>query len=504
MYGAAAAPVTHSRRAGDAGGARPRRQRIRAPGADPWPRLHPARGVSSPPGVVPLPWDELPEAVEVIAARLEAAGHRAYLVGGAVRDHLVRRAPSDYDLATDALPAQVAALFPGGVSDDAAFGRVLVEGVDVLTLRREAQYKDRRRPSVVTFSRSIRADLARRDFTVNALAVDLRPPRTLLDPFGGRADLAVGLLRTVGSPQRRFGEDALRVLRAVRLRAELGLSYHPRLASALRGAAEADLLCALSAERVRDELSRALLAPGAGGALRDLQRTGLLERVLAECAPMVGCLQKSPMHRWDVWEHSVRAVEAAPAEPQLRWAALLHDCGKPGCRTEGADGTTHFYGHEGAGERIARALLRRLRFPDDFTARVAGLVRHHMFSYGPETRAGAARRLALALGPGGVRDLLELRRADRAAARWGAGYGPEGERLLAQLRAIEEAGERFTLRDLAIDGRDVMTAAGVPAGPRVGVILRQLHQWVLDDAVPNRREDLLERAAAAGRADPGA
>jgi putative nucleotidyltransferase with HDIG domain len=440
-----------------------------------------------------------------IAQRLLGAGHTAYLVGGAVRDALLGRPPHDYDLATDALPEQVLALFPRGVADDAAFGRVLVDGVDVLTLRREGEYKDRRRPSRVVFSRSIRADLARRDFTVNAMAVDLSSG-VLVDPFGGRRDLALGILRTVGRPEQRFAEDALRVLRAVRLRAQLGFSYHPRLAEALRVAADTEVLEALSAERVRDELTAALLAPDCGLALRDLRRYGLLGHVLPECLPMVGCEQRNPMHLYDVWEHSVRAAEAVAAKPHLRWAALLHDVGKPACRTVDAEGMTHFYGHELVGADVAARVLRRLRFPERFVARVAALVRHHMFSYAPETKIGAARRLVLALGRDGARDLVELRRADRQASRWGQGYGPEGERLLSHLRALEEAGERFTLRDLAVDGRDVMQALGVGPGPLVGAALRRLHQLVLDDALPNRREELLrwlaEHAAEVGAQGP--
>lgn len=447
------------------------------------------------------PWDDLPAPVEAIARTLHAAGHAVYLVGGAVRDSLLGRAPHDYDLATDAIPERVAALFPGAVADDAAFGRLLVDGIDVLTLRREGEYKDRRRPSRVVFSRSIRADLSRRDFTVNAMAVDLASPRRLVDPFGGRADLDAGILRAVGPPKRRFAEDALRVLRAVRLRAELGFSYQGGLARALAAAAAAGLLADLSPERVRDELSRALVAPGAGAALRDLQRTGLLTAVLEDCVAMAGCTQNNPMHLWDVWEHSVRTVEAVAAKAHLRWAALLHDVGKPACRTVGEDGATHFYGHETVGAAVARAVLRRLRFPEAFVARVAGLVRHHMFSYGLETKIGAARRLVLALGRDGVRDLLELRRADRAASRWGQGYGPEGERLLTHLRALEEADERFELRDLAVGGRDVMEALGLGPGPRVGEVLRRMHQLVLDDVLPNCREALLEWARRGGGAD---
>lgn len=464
----------------------------------------------------------LPDEVEWIADRLRAGGHAVYLVGGAVRDAAIGREPHDYDLATDAVPARVASLFPQGRVDDAAFGRILVGGVDVLTLRRESQYKDRRRPSDVTFTRSVRADLARRDFTINAMALDLSGvpgeggERPLIDPFDGWHDLAIGVLRAVGDPMRRFGEDALRVLRAVRLRAELGLSYDRRLAAALWEAGQGQLLANLSAERIRDELSRMLVAIGVAGALKDLERFGLLGAVLPECLPMVGCAQYNPMHLYDVWEHCVRATQAVSGTLVLRWAALLHDVAKPACRTferldePGGPGVrTHFYGHEVQGAEMARAILRRLRYPDWLVARVSALVRHHMFSYAPETKAGAARRLVLALSLGGAFELLEVRRADRQGSRWPAGYGRDGERLLAHLRAIMDAKERFTLRDLAIDGRDVMHGLGLGPGPHVGTILRAAHQLVLDEQLPNRREDLLRWLTTDGRvlgvrAQPGA
>ncbi len=436
-----------------------------------------------------LDWP-LPDAVGRIAFQLLHGGHRVYLVGGAVRDALLSRTPHDYDLATTARPEAVLALWPRAVADDAAFGRVLVDGIDVLTLRREAEYRDRRRPSRVVFTRSIRADLARRDFTINALAVDLSDG-TVIDPHGGRADLAAGLLRAVGPAGRRIGEDALRVLRAVRFRAQLGFSYHPALARALTAAAADGSLESLAAERLRDELDGMLGAVGCGLALRDLRRHGLLAAVLPECLPMVGCTQNNPMHAHDVWEHSVRAVEAMPAAAHLRWAALLHDCGKPSCRTLDAQGGTHFYGHEVAGAAIAASVLRRLRFAESRVARVVALVRRHMFSYGPQTHPGAARRLLLALGPQGVADLLELRRADRQASLWGAGYGPEGERLTQHLQALAESGERFAREDLAIDGHDVMRVLGLAPGPRVGSVLAAAHDGVLDERLANHRDALL-------------
>lgn len=429
-----------------------------------------------------------------IAQRLLAAGQHVYLVGGAVRDQLVARTPTDFDLATDALPTRVVEILSRGwngprpVVEDVAFGRVLVGDVDVLTLRREAEYHDRRRPSRVIFTKSVRADLARRDFTINAMALNLADG-VLIDPYGGVRDLERGVLRSVGAAERRLEEDALRVLRAVRLRAELGFSYHPQLASALASPSAAQGLRTISAERVRDELSRTLVSVGALQGLEDLRRFGLLPAVLPECLPMVGCLQRNPMHRWDVWGHTLRVIQAIFPELRLRWAALLHDVGKPATCTIGADGVTHFYGHERVGEEMAGRILRRLRYPDALVRQVTALVRFHMFHYGPETRVGSARRLVLALGQDGVRDLLELRRADRQASSWGFGVGPEGERLLAHLAAIGE--ERFALTDLQVDGHDVMRETGMAAGPMVGETLRAIHQLVLDGQLPNRREDLV-------------
>ncbi len=434
----------------------------------------------------------LSDEAAAIARLLLDAGWQVFVVGGAVRDGLLGRVPRDIDLATDAPPDRVGAILGSGglrpVLDDAAFGRVLVGTVDVLTLRREAEYKDRRRPSRVEFTDSVEQDLARRDFTANAMAIDLRDG-ALIDPHRGTTDIERGILRAVGPAPRRLREDALRLLRAVRLRAELGFSYHPALARALAMPSLGRGIGLLSAERVRDELSRLLLAPGVLQGLDDLRRFGLLPRVLPECVPMVGCPQDSPMHQWDVWEHALYATQTIAVTLPLRWAALLHDVAKPACRTTDETGRGHFYGHERVGEGVARDVLRRLRYGHDFVNQVAALVRHHMFHYGPETGLGAARRLVLALGASGVRDLLELRRADRQASLWGYGVGPEGERLTVHLREI--ATERFARNDLEIDGHDVMRETGWDRGPDIGRALRAVHQRVLDGAVPNRRDALL-------------
>ena len=271
----------------------------------------------------------IPEHVKTILSRLEAAGHEAYCVGGAVRDRLLGRAPGDWDVTTSALPEEVSALFaPHALPTGLRHGTVTVKpegvpGVEVTTYRRDGAYSDCRRPDSVEFTASLTEDLARRDFTVNAMALDLRG--ALADPFGGGEDLKRGLLRAVGEPEKRFGEDALRILRGLRFAARLGFSIEAGTDRALRACAP--LLERIAPERVREELTGILCGPYAETVLRSYP--DVLGVVLPEIAPSVGFDQRSVYHCYDVWEHTARAVGAAPSAPVLRWTMLLHDLGKP-------------------------------------------------------------------------------------------------------------------------------------------------------------------------------
>ncbi len=302
----------------------------------------------------------IPEPVKSILKALEEHGHAAHCVGGCVRDSLLGREPGDWDVATSALPEETMALFPGRAAPTGLrHGTVTVrEGalpVEVTTFRTDGRYTDGRHPDSVAFTRSLRDDLSRRDFTVNAMGLDLRG--TLTDPFGGQEDLKNRLLRCVGSPEGRFQEDALRILRGLRLAAVLGFSVEEETARALRACRK--LLCGVAAERIQIEMTKLLCGPAAAEVLRGFSE--VVGTVVPELLPMVGFDQHSRYHCYDVWEHTLHALSEVPAEPVLRWAVLLHDVAKPRCYTRDERGG-HFYGHPTVSAGMADAILRRLKF----------------------------------------------------------------------------------------------------------------------------------------------
>ena len=318
----------------------------------------------------PPPWAR--EALE----RLEQAGFEAWFVGGCVRDSLLGLAPGDWDVATSALPEETAACFAGLPQVDAGkkHGTVAVvlsgQLVEITTYRVDGAYSDSRHPDGVAFSPRLEDDLSRRDFTVNAMA--WHPRRGLVDPFGGREDLSRRMLRCVGDPRRRFGEDALRVLRCLRFASQLGFSIQRETDRAL-WEFEGPLLT-LSAERVREELTKLLCGENAPQVLREY--SGVFFPLLPELEPMCGCTQETPYHCYTVWEHTLHVVEKAPRTPTLRWAALLHDSGKPPAKFFEA-GVAHFYGHAKLSAQRAESLLARLRFSTRDRERVVSLVAAH-------------------------------------------------------------------------------------------------------------------------------
>ena len=422
---------------------------------------------------------------QAILTRLEQAGYQAFAVGGCVRDTLLGRTPGDWDITTSALPEQVMALFdavPTGIAHGTVTVRLEGRGFEVTTFRGDGPYLDGRHPSGVVFTRHLEEDLARRDFTVNAMAMDLRGRIT--DPFGGREDLQRRLLRCVGDPERRLQEDALRILRALRFAAVLGFSVEPETAAAL--VHQAHRLDLIAPERVSHELQRLLTGAYVGPVLR--QFAPVLAAVLPEIRPLMGFEQHSPHHRYDVWEHTVRSVETIAPQPVLRWTMLLHDVAKPQCFTLDEQGKGHFYGHDAQGAAMAEEILRRLRLPRRDTERIVLLIREHMRQIAP-TEKSVGRALHR-LGPEALEQLLAVQRADRLAT------GTGDTELLDQLQELLEnllAEERcFTLRQLAVNGRDLM-ALGL-AGPAVGRMLQQLLAQVLDGTLPNDHAALLDAA----------
>lgn len=435
----------------------------------------------------------IPPGIVEVAKRLSARGYQAYLVGGALRDLMLGSTPHDYDIATDALPGEIQALFDRSLPVGAAFGSVMVEAspglwVDVTTFRQDLEYRDGRRPAGVQYGVSIEEDLARRDFTVNAMAWDMRE-RRLVDPFGGLDDLKARLVRAVGDPVKRFREDALRLLRAVRFAAVLDFDIDLDTWRALE--VEAAGIRRLAAERVRDELSKILASPDAGRALWMMRETGLL----FEALPELKGADRLPQHKRGaptLLDHLIQTAAHCPADPLLRLAGLVHDVGKLETCAMQAGGRLTYHGHAEAGEAVVRRLGERLRLSRREIERLASWVRMHM-SLGPATGKKALRRWLAQWGEEWVAGLVALCRADALASGW-EGALPHLDRIEQEIGEIQRSGEALTRDELAVDGRDVMEELGIGPGPEVGKILGALYQLVLEDPGANTRETLLEHA----------
>jgi len=451
-------------------------------------------------------WEErVPAALRAVAATLTAAGHSAYLVGGSLRDLLSGREPADWDLATSAHPAEVRRLFARVIPTGEKHGTMTVlaggAAYEVTTLRADGVYSDMRRPDSVEFTDSIARDLSRRDFTVNALALDLATGE-LIDPTGGVRDLAAHIVRAVGDPAQRFAEDALRLLRAARFAAQLGYSIEPATRAAM--GARASLITRVAAERIAKELRLLLAGERPSRGLQVLAGSGLLTHLVPELMGGVGVTQNR-FHRYDVFTHTVFTVDRAPARPAVRLAALLHDVAKPATR-ELRGGEATFYDHDKVGAEMADDILRRLRFPNAERAAAVHLVRHHLFLYTAEWSNAAVRRFIRRVGEEAIPDLFALRVADSAASGRLAGEPAGLAELAARVAAMLATREEELPPRLALDGADVMAALGLDPGPDVGKWLAVLAEAVLDDPRFNTREQLLalllEAARGAGDASP--
>jgi putative nucleotidyltransferase with HDIG domain len=439
--------------------------------------------------------DAWPDALPVLEA-LTAHGHEAFLVGGTVRDVLLGRSPGDPDIATDATPERMMEILPNPKPTGLKHGTVtsVVEGepVEVTTYRTDIGYADARRPDQVVFVRSIQEDLARRDFTVNAMAFAPGDGR-FLDPFGGLADLGRGVIRAVGDPALRFREDGLRAFRAVRLAVQLGFDIDEATMRAIPGAL--DSARKVAAERMREEFSRMLVSDEPSRAIETMRRTGLLELVVPELLESVGCAQNR-WHAYDVYGHTLHVLDNAPGPKlEVRLAALLHDIAKPRTRAE-VDGEGTFYNHQHVGAAMTREILERLRYPGDVVERVTALVDNHMFHYDGHWTDAAVRRFIRRVGPDRMADLFDLRLAD-ALGKGPGGFFPKEIGLLRERVEAELAKAAvLSVGQLAIGGRDVMAALGLPGGPAVGAALRWLLDRVIEDPALNTREGLLQLLTA--------
>ena len=435
----------------------------------------------------------IPEPALEVARVLSARGYRTVFVGGGVRDALLGIEPGGaWDLGTAATPEQVMEVYPASVPTGIEHGTVTlpIDGgaVEITSFRTEGAYTDARHPDHVSFTGDLSADLKRRDFTVNALAYDAAA-HLVVDEVGGMADLRAGILRAVGNPADRMREDALRAMRAARLVSTRGFEIESKTLAALPAVAK--LLPKVSAERVRDELSRLLLGEAPDRGLETLREAGLLKVVLPELVACEGVPQNR-YHKYDVYRHTLETIRHAEMRFRVRWAALLHDLGKPATRNEKENGESTFYGHPLVGAEIAESLLERLRFPRAERDALVLLVREHLFDYRPEWTDAAVRRFLKRVGWEHLQDLFDLRRADII----GTGVGSDGssiDELTKRIRIVRESRAPLSVGELAIDGEDVMEVLGVAPGPLVGQILRSVLEEVLEDPSLNDRERLLRR-----------
>jgi tRNA nucleotidyltransferase (CCA-adding enzyme) len=442
----------------------------------------------------------LPTSARRLMTLLEDDGHEAVAVGGCVRDALLGRPVADVDIATSALPTQTMSIaaaadlvaHPTGIAHGTVTVVVDDEPIETTTYRLDGVYRDGRHPETVTFTRDITADLARRDFTINAIAYS---PTTdeFTDPFDGRGDLSRGLIRCVGDPDERFGEDALRILRALRFSAQLGFDVEEETAQACKRCAP--LLDAIAAERIGDEFLKLVSAPNAAVTIHDFW--SIVVTFIPEFAVMDGFAQYNPHHPHDVAAHTLAAFAAAsdaaivthPGDPVVCMALLLHDIGKPDTFSTDERGG-HFYGHADRGAEMAHDILVRLRYPRVFVDEVCRLVKYHGICILPEERS--IKRWMNRLGLATFYRLLDVKRGDVS------GLCSEDQHVLRQFaeietmaHRIEEASACFSLKDLAIDGNDIIETLGVTPGPAVGELLNEALETVIDEAAPNERDTLL-------------
>jgi tRNA nucleotidyltransferase (CCA-adding enzyme) len=443
----------------------------------------------------------VPQEVLDVHAKLRGAGFEAYLVGGCVRDLLIGRTPKDWDITTNAKPEEIQPLYEEtfyenqygtvGVVTQSEDPRLKV--IEITPYRTEGEYTNARHPDQVNWSDTLADDLKRRDFTINAIAYDPETD-TLVDEHGGATDIERKLLVTVGEAADRFAEDALRMLRAIRIAAELDFALDGATAAGIAGNAEK--LSQISRERVRDELIRILASDRPMQAIYVAQKLGILKYIIPELEEGIGCAQNQA-HSFDVFEHLLRAMQHAADQRwplDVRLAALLHDIGKPATRRWSDEkGDWTFYGHDVVSARMAKKILADLRFPKDLSHKVEALVRWHMFFSDPDTiTLSAVRRVITKVGKENIQDLLNLRVCDRI----GTGR-PKAHpfRLRKYMSMVDEAmRDPISVGMLKIDGKRLMEISGMTPGPRIGWVLHALLEEVLDDPARNAENYLEERA----------
>ena len=451
----------------------------------------------------------IPKEVLEVSQKLKDAGYEAYLIGGCVRDIIIKRKPKDWDITTNAKPEDIIKIFPDtfyentygtvGVVNETVSDETL-KVIEVTPYRLEAEYSDNRRPDSVTFSDKLEDDLKRRDFTINAIALNVDEAGKnegfykgqIVDLFEGQEDLKNKILRTVGNPHERFQEDGLRILRAVRIGNYVGFEIDSATEKAL--AEESHLLKNIAKERIRDEFVKIIMSPEPAQGIKMCQKFGLLKFIIPELEKMIG-VDQGGAHIYDVWEHSLRALQHAADKNftlEVRLAALLHDIGKPKSKREGENKPT-FYGHEVIGARMTEKILLDLRFPTKVVEKVTKYVRTHMFFADTELISlSAVRRIVAKVGKDNVWDLMDLRACDRI----GMGRPKEDPYRLRKYHAMIDEATRapISVGMLNIDGKKIMEVTREIPGPKIGFVLHALLEEVLDDPKLNTADYLNERA----------
>jgi tRNA nucleotidyltransferase (CCA-adding enzyme) len=448
---------------------------------------------------------DTPHVIKKVSDIFLQNGYQLFLVGGSVRSLLLQRPLTDWDFTTDATPIQMQELFPDSFYDN-VFGTVGIPVetetgkmvLEVTTFRTEKGYADRRHPESVEWGKTVEADLGRRDFTINAMAIRMLPHgkidfNQIIDPYQGIHDLQKQLIRAVGDPKLRFKEDALRLMRAIRFASQLGFTIED--ITLLEIIKDAKLLAHISQERIRTELMKILASDYPYEGIMMLRNTNLLQFVIPELLDGIGVSQERPgrHHKSDVFTHNVLSLKFCPSvDPLVRFATLIHDIGKPRVASADTDGFVIFHNHEIIGSRMAFEICNRLKFSKKERDKIVTLIRWHMFTVDEHITDAAIRRFIRRVGRENVKDMMDLRIGDRLG---GGTQTAESWRLKLFKKRVEEqlAPMPFSVNDLAIDGNDIMKALGIKPGPKIGELLQKLFEEVDEDLEKNKKEYLLQR-----------
>jgi len=474
----------------------------------------------------------IPKEIKTVIEELQAAGFEAYIVGGCVRDFLRNVEPEDWDVTTDAKPQEIQKIFPKSFYSNKFFTVTVrtesespkLKEIEITTYRKEAKYTDKRHPDEVKFAKTIKEDLSRRDFTINAIALKIRDRggtgegQSLIDPFGGQKDLENKIIRAVGNPEERFSEDALRMMRAVRFATTLGFSASARQKPGFGGPAvasgegweierktaeaiekNAHWLKMISKERIRDEFSKIIMSERAAEGIELLRKLGLLKYIVPELEEGYKITQNKH-HIYECYEHSLRSLDFAAKKnfnKFVRLAALFHDIGKPRTKKgEGPDAT--FYSHEIVGAKMTAQILNRLKFPKKEIEKITKLVRYHLFYYNVgEVGESSVRRLVRQVGPENMEELLQVRMADRI----GSGCPKAEPYKLRHLRYLIEkvSQDPISVKMLKVNGEDVMRILKISPGPKIGQVLDILLGLVLENPKENEKEFLEKEIEKLGK-----